>query len=53
MWKNSSCVRSFPAMNWMSSTRRTSIERYFWRNDGRRSKRMALIISLMKRSVEM
>jgi len=34
MWKNSSCVRSFPAMNWMSSISSTSIERYFWRKDG-------------------
>ncbi len=53
MWKNSSWVRSLPAMNWMSSTRSTSIARYFWRKAGRRSKRMALIISLMKRSEEM
>ena len=35
MWKNSSWVRSLPAMNWMSSTSRTSIERYFWRKDGK------------------
>ncbi len=53
MWKNSSWVRSLPAMNWMSSTRRTSTARYFARNAGSRSKRIALIISLMKRSVEM
>ena len=53
MWKNSSWVRSLPAMNWMSSISSTSIARYFERNAGRRSKRIALIISLMKRSVEM
>ena len=27
VWKNSSCVDSFPAMNWMSSIRRTSVFR--------------------------
>ena len=27
VWKNSSCVPSLPAMNWMSSMRRTSIRR--------------------------
>ena len=53
MWKNSSWVRSLPAMNWMSSTSSTSMARYFWRKAGRRSKRMALIISLMKRSDDM
>ncbi len=54
MWKNSSCVRSFPGdeLDVVDAAARRS-QRYFWRNDGRRSKRIALIISLMKRSVEM
>ena len=54
MWKNSSWVRSLPAMNWMSSISSTSIVAVLLR--GTRaggSKRIALIISFMKRSVEM
>ena len=29
VWKNSSCVRSLPARNWMSSISSTSTSRYF------------------------
>ena len=32
VWKNSSCVASFPIINWISSIRRTSTLRYFSRN---------------------
>ncbi len=32
VWKNSSCVLSFPMINWISSISRTSILRYFSRN---------------------
>ena len=32
VWKNSSCVLSFPIINWISSIKSTSILRYFSRN---------------------
>ena len=31
VWKNSSCVLSLPAMNWISSMSSRSALRYFWR----------------------
>ena len=47
VWKNSSCVRSLPAMNWMSSIRSRSRLRYRLRNSTVASNRMALMRSLV------
>ncbi len=52
VWKNSSWVESFPAMNWTSSISSTSSSRYRRLNSCIFSKRRALIRSFRKRSAE-
>ncbi len=52
VWKNSSCVPSFPARNCTSSTSSTSTVRYLLRNAAVWPCWMAQIISFVKRSAE-